>query len=418
MSEVLISKLISRTRGPRILFLIDEVTSITAGGTERQLLQLVQIAIKTGLSPQICVLRGSNWLTPELAGCPVTQLHWRTLGSPASLLTLMRTVRWMRSQRFAALQTFFSESNLIGPWMGRMAGIPVVLGTRRNLNVEAAALGRMPLVTQWASNLLVNGILANSEAVLRRTVATERAPLRKMLVAYNGIDVPAITPAPHHRAQMRATLGLSEQDILVGNISGLRAVKGVDLFIEAASIASKVESRLRFVLVGEGDMHEKLSLLIKEKNLSRTFFLPGPAKDVRPYLAAMDIAVLCSHAEGFSNSLLEYMAAGVATIATDVGGNREALGGNGLLIEPGNPEALAAAIRSLINPGLRRALGHAARQAVSRFDLAVAEERTATIYKHFISSTLAPELPTGNSSSNYRAEPQKHYASSRPTDAA
>ena len=172
MSEASISKLSSRTRGPRILFLIDEVTSITAGGTERQLLQLVQIAIKTGLSPQICVLRGSNWLTPELAGCPVTQLHWRTLGSPASLLTLMRTVRWMRSQRFAVLQTFFSESNLIGPWMGRMAGIPVVLGTRRNLNVEAAALGRMSLVTQWASNLLVSGILANSEAVLRRTVAT------------------------------------------------------------------------------------------------------------------------------------------------------------------------------------------------------------------------------------------------------
>jgi hypothetical protein len=94
----------------------------------------------------------------------------------------------------------------------------------------------------------------------------------------------------------------------------------------------------------------------------------------------MDIAVLCSLAEGFSNSLLEYMLAGLPIVATDVGGNREALGGAGVLIEAGDAQQLATAIGSLTDVDARDHYGAAASTGVRRFDLKVAEARMGDLF--------------------------------------
>jgi glycosyltransferase involved in cell wall biosynthesis len=98
----------------------------------------------------------------------------------------------------------------------------------------------------------------------------------------------------------------------------------------------------------------------------------------------MDIGVLSSLAEGFSNSLLEYMASGLPAVATEVGGNREALEGVGLLVPPNDTEALAEAILELRSATLRQTLGLAARQRVERFSLARAEKRMKEIYAELL----------------------------------
>ena len=97
---------------------------------------------------------------------------------------------------------------------------------------------------------------------------------------------------------------------------------------------------------------------IRQYGLEDRFHLAGQQTDVLPYLAAMDIGVLSSLAEGFSNSLLEYMASGLPAVATEVGGNREALEGAGILVPPDDPEALAEAILDLRSAPLRQQLGH------------------------------------------------------------
>jgi glycosyltransferase involved in cell wall biosynthesis len=342
---------------PRILFLIDEMTAITAGGTERQLLQLVSIAQRNGLEPQICVLRGTDWLTPAVAGCNVTHFD------------------------IQILQSFFNESNLLAPWIGKAAGVPIILGTRRNLNhATRDGLHGLAGYLQSISNLLVDGIIANSDAVSNYTRDKEWFAKKKLCVVYNGVELLQLHPAPGARETMRRTLGIQPNDLLVGNISGLRAVKGVDVFVEAAALASKSDPRLKFVLVGDGEKRPNVEAAIEKHGLQQRFHLVGAAEDVRSFLAAMDIAVLCSFAEGFSNSLLEYMAAGLPIIATDVGGNREALGDAGLLIQPNDAVALSNAILALLDPIRRNQFGNSAKTEIHRFDIRHAELRMGEIY--------------------------------------
>jgi glycosyltransferase involved in cell wall biosynthesis len=366
---------------PKILFLIDEMSSITAGGTERQLLQQVEIAKKSDLSPTVCVLRGTEWLTGRIAGCEVKHFEIERICSLDGLVKLRELVRWMRGERFHILQTFFSESNLIGPWIGRLAAIPVVLGTRRNLNhATNDGLNSFGIRLQAVSNMLVDRIIANSEAVLERVAESEMGSRRKLCVVYNGIDLSQMRIRAGDGVKLRRQLGLKEHHVLVGNISGLRRIKGVDIFVKAAAVASREHPQLRFVLVGDGELREEIEQLVEEYCLREVFIMAGAADDVSPFLAAMDVAVLSSMAEGFSNSLLEYMAAELPTIATDVGGNREALGGSGILIEAGKPGALASAIGSLVDGSVRKACSSGAYRAVQRFDVKIAEARMRELY--------------------------------------
>ncbi|MHB1937655.1 MAG: glycosyltransferase [Acidobacteriaceae bacterium] len=120
----------------------------------------------------------------------------------------------------------------------------------------------------------------------------------------------------------------------------------------------------------DGPLYALVVERIRQYRMEDRFHLVGQQRNVLPYLAAMDIGMLSSLAEGFSNSLLEYMASGLASVATEVGGNREALEGAGILVPPDNPEALAEAILQLRSTALRQQLGQVARQRVERFSLA------------------------------------------------
>jgi glycosyltransferase involved in cell wall biosynthesis len=97
----------------------------------------------------------------------------------------------------------------------------------------------------------------------------------------------------------------------------------------------------------------------------------------------MDIAVLCSSAEGFSNSLLEYMAAGLPAIATDVGGNREALGNAGVLVPANNAAALRDAMLLLLDPRQRTRLGAKAMVRAQRFDLRRANQQMGEVLRGY-----------------------------------
>jgi L-malate glycosyltransferase len=376
-------------RGARVLFLVDEITAITDGGTERQILQMIDICNQSGMHPQICVFRGTKWLTPQLACCPVTHFQIGRIASLHGVLSLIQLRRWMAAQKIDILQTFFSDANLIGPCLGRLAGIPIILGTRRNLNhASTDGLSRFQSRLQAFANRLTTHILANSQAVLERTIESEHISRKSISIVYNGIDLSQMRPAPEQRVSTRRALGVKNDQILVGNVSGLRAIKGVQLFVDAAAEAYRRDPRLRFLIVGDGELKAQLEEAIRNYELENIIRLNGAAEDVRPYLAAFDMAVLCSHAEGFSNSLLEYMACGVPVIATDVGGNREALGSCGLLIRP-DVQELAGAIQAMTKPQMRSSFGAAALIKVMEFDLAVARERVTEIYAHYLTDAAS-----------------------------
>lgn len=371
----------------KVLFLTDGMEAITAGGTERQLLQFVALAKDSGADPRICILRGTEWLTQELAGCPVRHYAIGRIKSHAGMKQLADIVRWMRREKFDVLQTVLTDASLIGPLMGKMAGIPVIVGTRRNLALFAQPPSRAERLLLRLSDRLLDDVQANSEAVAAHIARREGIPANKISVIYNGIDTDRLRVTRAMGAGVRRRLGLQDEHLLVGNVSGLRAVKRLDLFLEAAQIALPRHPHLRFVVVGEGDQRPSLQTLIRARGLAGIVTLAGAQEDVRPWLAAMDVAVLCSDAEGFSNSVLEYMAAALPVVATDVGGNREALDGAGIVIPPGDPQRLAEAIASLTGEQERRRLGAAAIQSVQRFDRRAALEKMRFVYAKYAAWT-------------------------------
>jgi glycosyltransferase involved in cell wall biosynthesis len=104
-----------------------------------------------------------------------------------------------------------------------------------------------------------------------------------------------------------------------------------------------------FVVAGEGPLEESLRGLAARLGISDSVFFVGRCTYVAELLHASDVCVLSSVAEGFSNSILEYMAAARPVVATDVGGAREAVveGSTGHLITPGDDDALAARVAAL-----------------------------------------------------------------------
>jgi glycosyltransferase involved in cell wall biosynthesis len=344
------------------------------------------LASAAGLSPEILVFRNTKWLTPEVAGCPVHYRNLKKLFDPRGIRELVKIARWMRSQRFDILQTFFADANVIGPLLGKAAGIPYILTSRRNLNYSMTP-GR--LLAQRLANRLTTGIVANCEAVRKAVTLSEKPDPNKIHVVYNGIDLRSFTPCPTTHSQIRRELGVTPHEVLIGCVSAVRSIKGVHHLVGAAKQVLPSAPNAKFCVVGDGeDLAELRQLTDSDELLSRRFFWVGAREDVKPYLRAFDIAVLPSLSEGFSNSILEYMAMGLPVVATDVGGNREALeDGAGILVPPGDEPALAQALKHLLaRPTERMNMSFRAAERVRRWDLEVALHENASYYARLLTT--------------------------------
>jgi len=170
----------------------------------------------------------------------------------------------------------------------------------------------------------------------------------------------------------------------VGAVSNLRPVKGLDVLVRAAAQVHARHPRAVFTVGGEGELRAELEQQVAAAGLAGRFTLPGSASDVPGFLAGLDVAVLCSHAEGMSNALLEYMAAGRAIVATAVGAAPELIddGVHGLLVPPRDAARLANAIARLLDDReLARRLGEAARRrALECFSRAAMMRRFEDFY--------------------------------------
>ncbi len=164
---------------------------------------------------------------------------------------------------------------------------------------------------------------------------------------------------------------------VIGAVGRLEKVKDhrnlLEAFIRLAETLPDARQRLRLVLIGEGSTRPMLENLLNAAGLRELAWLPGARDDVPELLRAMDVFALPSQAEGISNTILEAMACGLPVVATDVGGNAELVveGETGRLVPANDPQALAAALRELLdNPQRINAYGAAGRRRVEeRFSL-------------------------------------------------
>jgi glycosyltransferase involved in cell wall biosynthesis len=269
---------------------------------------------------------------------------------------------------------YFLDAADLGAPLAKLCGVKKVLRVRNNLGYwltpRHRALGR--LVRPF-----VDATLTNTEQGKEQLVARDRLRPGGVVVLENGVDT-----SRFRRFMLPDT---SKRQVRVGCVANLRAVKNIDGLMRAAKLALEKFPKLVFEVAGDGAEREGLERLHAELGLGDRFVLRGSVSDVAAFLRSVDVAVLPSHSEGMSNALLEYMAAGRAVIATDVGANAKLLqdGKCGLLVPPGDECALVAALGELLANPLRAAgLGAAARRrAESDFSRDAMRKRFESFYR-------------------------------------
>jgi glycosyltransferase involved in cell wall biosynthesis len=246
-------------------------------------------------------------------------------------------------------------------------------------------------------------VLSVSEQVRQHCITVDGFSPGKVSTLYNGIDLAWVDAA---RADMacRRSLGISEQVPLITTVGNIRRIKGLDILVRAADRVCRRYPAATFLIAGErpqDDYSEELEHLVKSLNLARNVIFAGNREDVLSILKTSDIFCLPSRSEGFSNALIEAMACALPCVATDAGGNAEALidGLNGYLVQPEDPALLADSIVSLLDsPAKARELGLAARRTVEeQFTFGVMIEHLIHLYADLASSRrLNPARPGEN----------------------
>jgi glycosyltransferase involved in cell wall biosynthesis len=330
------------------------VTSFEPGGTERQMTELVRRIDPARFEVHVvCFHRRGAWLPRvEPYAASVADFPINGFFKASTAQQMIRFARWCRSRGIVVLQTCDYYANVFGQSAGALAGVPVRIASRRDINPGRT---RAQLAVQAASYRLAHCVVANSQAA-RDVVVAEGLSSERVLVIPNGVD----TDVFGIRRQPRAARTI----ITVAN---LRAEKRHDVLLQAAHQLVTAGRDLQFQLVGDGPLRGVLERQAAAWGLSERVAFLGHRDDVPALLAAADVYVLSSDSEALPNGVLEAMAAGLPVVASAVGGllNLVADCSTGLLVPPGDPRALAHAIDSLVSDEQRAwRIGHAAQQEV------------------------------------------------------
>lgn len=357
-----------------IFFLIN---SLETGGTERQFVELASALKRGGSTPQLGCLqkKGAFLESGALEGfgdLPQFRLGGSVYGR-RSMQSRWELSRLLRRSRTTVAQAFDFYANLMLIPAARLAGVPVVIGSQRQLGdlLTTAQFRAQMTMFRWCDR-----VVCNSSAAADRL---EKAglPAHKLVVIGNGLP-------PEMFERKAPALPQREGILRVGMIARMNAVyKNQGRFLRAAVRVAAKLSAVEFVLVGDGPLRADLERQATDLGLGSRVQFVGNRRDIPEILASLDVSVVPSTSESLSNVMLESMAAGVAVVATSVGGNCE-LGGDdrAILVAPDDDEALAAGLERLLSDEpLRKDTSRRARAyALQQFSMDHVRDRYCELY--------------------------------------
>ena len=352
------------------------IPNIEVGGTEKHLLSLVRNLDRSRFSPILITTAGGGALydsfTPLLPVFVLGGDKRQARRSPPKnplvhLRTISEMVSLLKEQAPQFVHAYLPAANALGPLTARLAGVPRVIVSKRSL---ANYKKGHPFISRLESlgNLLSDVILANSGAVKAEVKKTESFSGNKIEVIYNGVEIPARWGAAEI-SEFRKKEGLPADAVLAVCVSNFFAYKGHEELVRAAAALKNGFPRLAYLLIGRdaGSMGAAKKLAAELGVLDRLIF-PGVKDNPADFIRASDLFVHPSRQEGFSNSILEAMAAGLPVVACDVGGNAEAVTDavTGKLAPKEDAAALAEAIAYVLkDPAAMKAMGEAGRKKAS-----------------------------------------------------
>ena len=367
-----------------VLQLID---SFHQGGSERQALQLTRLLAKSGrfqvhlasLNPE-----GSLRATIEdlnlgtIPSFPLTSFYDRN-----AIHQSRRFMDYLKSSRISILHTHDFYTNVFGMTAAALTRLPVRIASMRE--TEGMRTPSQKKVQRVAYSMS-HQVVANCNAVREKLIA-DSIRTDKVTVIYNGLDFGRLA-TPNSRHETLSLLGVPAEKRtrrFVTIVANMRhEVKDYPMFLRSAKRVKDAVPESAFLLAGEGELKSALHDLAQELGILDSVIFLGRCDKIAELLSISEICVLSSKAEGFSNSILEYMAAARPVVATEVGGAAEAIreGETGYLVPSGNDELMAARLVTLLrDPEKARRMGDAGRRVVEeKFSCQAQLARTEDLY--------------------------------------
>ncbi|MDZ7333335.1 MAG: glycosyltransferase [candidate division KSB1 bacterium] len=357
----------------RVLYLIDILC--ISGGTEINLFRLLSNLDKDRFDIIVCPLYPQD--SPMIQMMRENDIQVEPILVPKiydlnAIRQSIKLRRLIQDNCIDIVQTIHLSSDFFGSIVARWAGVKAIISSRRDMGFQETR--RRHWLMRRFSNYFADLILTNSKIMQREIICKEHVSSNKISMVYNGLDPCQFTKTVNKKKKV-LELGLHEDKFIITVISNIRPIKGLEFFIEAASKVTKNCPNVQFIIVG-GDAiaadqlvgyKQKLVQLIRQLNLENKVFFLGSQSEVAEILAITDVYVQPSLSEGFSNTILEAMAAGKPVVATDVGGNPEAVLHEitGLIVPPKDSEAIANAVITLLeDKELAMRLGQSARTRI------------------------------------------------------
>ena len=371
----------SRTGLPHVLLVVDQFPRVLGGG-ERIVLKLASLLPSYGFRVSILTF----FIHPESTvsnsvPCPLYVLPLQRTYDFKAIKAALHLRRFIRKQHVQIVQTFFESSDIWAGAVTKLFSRAKLIWSRRDMGILR---GRKHHVAYRMLAHLPDAVFAVSEQVRKHCVEVDRVDADRVHTIYNGLDL-STDPAERTMDPARA---------IVATVGNIRRVKGHDVLIRAAALVVQRFPGVRFSIAGavlEQAYFDELNQLLDTLDLSDKFEFAGNIMDLPQYLTGADIFVLPSRSEGFSNALIEAMAAGLPVIASDVGGNGEAIQEdvNGFLIPSEDPGALAEAlIKVLSDPERGRRMGIEGRAlAAKHFTTEAMMSKTVGIYQELLNRT-------------------------------
>lgn len=379
---------------PGVLHIID---SFEQGGTERQAVQLVRMLAEGGrYRPLVACLNAAGPLRAEVERLGLGEIPEYRLTSFYDrnfAAQLRRFARFLRANDVGVVHAHDFYTNVFGMAGAALAGISARVASKRETEFSRS---RAQKFVERCAFRLARRVVVNADAV-GRMLKDEGVAAAKLFTVYNGLDAARVRPPQDFtRESALAALGLPARPArrFVSIVANLRhAVKDHPTFLRAAARVRAEVPDAAFVLAGEGELESHLREYAEKLGIGPDVFFIGRCARVAELLAVSEVCVLSSRAEGFSNAILEYMAAGRAVVATDVGGAREAIveGETGHLVAAGDDAGMAARVSALLKePARARAMGERGRERVAlKFSCEAQLARTEELYERLLARGAA-----------------------------
>jgi L-malate glycosyltransferase len=385
---------------PHVLLVVDQFSE-TFGGGERIALKIASFLPQHGYRASILTFSvhpGCEGL--KSAACPVYVLPLQRTYDFDAIRAAFSLRRFLREERIQIVQTFFESSDLWAGLVAKTMSDAKLIWSRRDMGILRT--GKHKLAYRLLSGM-PDMVFAVSEQVRRHGIEVDRIAPARVLTVYNGLNI------SHWRTISRPVKAAGRS--IVATVGNIRRVKGHDIFIRAAAMVVQESPEVTFKIAGqvlEPEYFKELESLVRELKLEKHFEFVAGIEKPQEFLSAMDIFVLPSRSEGFSNAIIEAMAASLPVIATNVGGNAEAVedGVSGRIVPPEDAGALAAAILELLSDSSRaREMGEAGRRRVEKkFTMDAMMDQITRVYAGLLKNTKARDVGASQNGKPRQAE--------------